>query len=346
MAIHRTQKQKFDNNNKKSTENQEDNKDYTEFLQLEETLKTKINQELEKTDAPSTPKFWEMEETETHYIPIKDGEIRAFHIKPANPISKRPLVFIPGWGVVPPGFQNLYEVIHEKVELFYIETREKGSSHLNRKEAELTVSQKAEDITKAIDYFGLKDKDFVLQGACWGASVILEGVMKDILTAPTIVLQDPMNKLWFPFKFLEKMSKFIPVFLVKILKPILKFFALFGMKAKAQKERTKLFIDSADIWKWKNTFEACKNFRLLGRLGDIKKELFVFNGTTDRIHDQAFYPKIAQEIPNGRFIYLETDESRRERLAGLIAREFTKVTSEDGIPKSLAPYEKDLRKTK
>jgi len=93
---------------------------------------------------------------------------------------------------------------------------------------------------------------------------------------------------------------------------------------------------------WKKAAEEVKNFELYGNLHRIKEEVFVLNGTIDRVHNQTEYPKIAKQIPNGRFIFMKTDESDRERLMGLIAREFTKVLKGDDIPHSLSKFEKKL----
>ena len=43
-------------------------------------------------------------------------------------------------------------------------------------------------------------------------------------------------------------------------------------------------------------------------------------------------------------ILVITDESKREKLMGLIALEFSKVTKEDGIPSSLIEFEKKLER--
>ena len=53
---------------------------------------------------------------------------------------------------------------------------------------------------------------------------------------------------------------------------------------------------------------------------------------------------MAKEMPNGRFVFMKTDESLRERLMGVTIREFSKVNSEDGLPSSLSDFEKELKR--
>ena len=118
--------------------------------------------------------------------------------------------------------------------------------------------------------------------------------------------------------------------------------ALAGMREQSQRARARLFIDSADIWKWKNCAEAVREFELFGRLKAIRQEVLVFNGVRDKIHDQAHYPRIAAEIPKGRFFHLPVDESEREELIALAALEFAAVSRTDSVPASVAVYEKPL----
>jgi len=78
--------------------------------------------------------FWEIDECSTIYVPVDDGEIRVLHIKPNKPVAKRPLVFIPGWGGLVEGYTDFYEVLHDKVEFYFLETREKKAVNLTEKQ--------------------------------------------------------------------------------------------------------------------------------------------------------------------------------------------------------------------
>jgi hypothetical protein len=48
-------------------------------------------------------------------------------------------------------------------------------------------------------------------------------------------------------------------------------------------------------------------------------------------------------MPRGRFLFTPTVESRRELLLGAAALEFAKVASPDGLPPSLARFERRVR---
>lgn len=312
-------------------------------LTISKAEEKKIHQLLEATRR-KTPNFWDEGISESFYVPVENGEIRVLHVKPQNPVSKRPVVFVPGWGGLPEGYVDYYEVVHDLVEFYYVETREKHTSRLDRKKAKMDMDQKAKDVQDVINHLGFDKTDFVLFGTCWGGAIVLHGLINKIIKAPTIVVHDPMHTLWFPKWILNYLAPFLPVFAAEIIKPILAKMQLRGMKEEVQRKRADAFIENAEAWKWKKASLAVKDFELFGKLSAIEEEVFVNNGTQDKIHEQTDYPKTAKEIPNGRFLFLKTDESRRERLMGLIVLEFSKVLKEDGIPPSLAEFEKKLKR--
>ena len=173
--------------------------------------------------------------------------------------------------------------------------------------------------------------------------MILEGLLEGVLEAPTILLADPMHALWFSKWVLRWISPLLPSAAVQLLRPILRQALLGDMEDTVQKQRTFAFVNSADIWKWKKSAEAARDFELYGRLAAVKRELFVINGTADKVHDQRHYPRIALELPGGRFLYLPVEESRRERMFAAVALEFAAVSASDGLPAGLARFEKPVR---
>ena len=315
-----------------------------DILTITEEQKQFIQKMLDETKKDFEFPDYSMEDGKTRkiiYVPVDDGEIRVIHVNPKNKISKRPLVFVPGWGVIPRNFDDFYEVLHEKIEFYYIETREKKTSRIKRFKAKLSMNQKAKDVGDALKYLGLTNqKDFILMGPCWGGAIILQGLMDKTIEAPTVVTVDPMHRLWYPQWMLDYVGPILPVWLLYSMKPLLKWLKLRNMKEKVQKQRAEDLIKEAVMWKWKRAAFHCRHFELYGNLHKIDEEVFVFNATTDLIHDKRDYPKIAKEIPKGRFIFMETDESYRERMMGILGREFSKISSSEGIPHKFREFEK------
>jgi pimeloyl-ACP methyl ester carboxylesterase len=296
-------------------------------------------------EQPDAPRFWEPDGgarvgTEVLTVPVDGAEIRVYRVTPARPIARRPIVFVPGWGTNPPGWFDFYKAVHGRAELYYLETREKATSRILDRHTDMSVSQAARDISGALDTLGLTRRDFVLAGACWGGAQVLKGMLDGHLRAPTVVLQDPMHRLWFSRWVLRWVSPLVPLPLLHVLRPIIVKSMLGDMKEPVQKARAYAFVYGADFWKWKKSAEAAKDFELYGALGGIRDEVFVLNGTADKVHDPVHYPRMAAELPRGRFLFAPTVESRRELLLGAVALEFAKVSAVDGVPPSLAGFER------
>jgi hypothetical protein len=293
-------------------------------------------------DRPA-PHFWEPGVGKEIYVPVEGAEIRVFHFRSPDTRARRPIVLVPGFGVIPDGFQDFFAAVHGMSELYYVETREKSSSRIAAGRADMSVSRSARDLAQAFSFLGLEGRDFLLFAPCWGASICLQGLIEGSLRAPTFLMADPMHTLWFPKWLLRYVSPLLPVGVVRLLRPMFARAMLGDMQEPTQRARANAFVYGADIWKWQKSAEAAKDFELYGRLRAIRREVFVLNGTRDKIHDQRDYPRLAAEMPRGRFISMPTGESNRERLFGAAALEFARIAAADGLPRSLEVYEKKLR---
>ncbi len=288
--------------------------------------------------------FFESPYTREEYYKVEDGYIRVFHHTPPRPSTYRPVVFIPGWGTIPEGFRDFFDVVNRRIECYYVETREKNSSRLDRRRALMGMDQLARDVRTVLTQSEVAGTgDFVLMGTCWGSTILAHGLARGFLSAPTVVLFDPMYRLWFPKYLLKWIVPLVPLWAWHIIRPIGKRIALGGMKEPTQRRRAEMFVDSADLWKWKHTALQVQNIDLYQEMPLIGQEVFVMNGVKDKIHDQNHYPKLAQLIPKGRFFYLPVAEHQREQLLGLASLLCAQVSSETMPPKVLGAYEKNVR---
>jgi len=295
--------------------------------------------------ARGAPPFWQGGVCDELYVPVEGAELRVYRHRPQRPTARRPIVLVPGWGALPETFQEFFDVVYNQAEWYFVETREKASSRLSSRRVDMSVPRSVRDLQAVLEHFGLSARgDFVLLGACWGAAILLEGLITGKLTAPTAIAADPMHRMWFPRWALRGVAPWLPDFVTRMIKPILREAMLGGMQEPAQKRRDYAFIAAADTWKWQHGAAAAADFELYGRLGAVRREVVVFNGTTDRVHDAMHYPRIAREMPGGRFIHMKTTEDKRERLMAAAALEFARVGQEDGVPPALARFERSLRR--
>ena len=322
--------------------NSSDIKDYSQYVHSTPEQLEKLHKRKDELYQDINLNFWEEPTAKIHWIPVEDGEIRVVHIKPNNRKSKRPVIFISGWQAMPYQFADVYKIFHERVEVYFVETREKYTSKIPKRKTDFSLSQKAKDVQNTINYFNLQDKDFVLFGTCWGATVILQGLLDGTLKAPTICIFSPMHKLWFNEFILKVIVPFIPGFVVGILMKILSRVIFLGEKAKTQKNRMELTVREGVGWKWKRAARAARNLELFGKLEAIHEEILVISGTHDRVHKAYDYPRFADELPNGRFFHFGIEEYEREMFMGVLLYELS-LTSAGKTPELFSIFEKEIK---
>jgi pimeloyl-ACP methyl ester carboxylesterase len=277
-------------------------------------------------------------------VAVEGGTVRVYHVPGTGSGSARPVVFISGWGTIPESFDEFYGALSREVELFHVETREKTSSRIVRRAARFDMDRFATDIRDAIHALQLADRNPVLMGTCFGSAVILHGLASGILDAPTVVCVDPMVRLWMPRWAILFLGS-LPVFVVRLLRPVIRAIVLGGMREPVQRERVAAFINSSVIWKWRKGALQTRKWNLFDVVSRIRHRVYVLNGSHDRFHNSDLFPGVAQAIPDGVFIRVPVGEAKRERLMGVAASVFAATDAEAGVPPTIeefvVPFQRD-----
>ena len=83
---------------------------------------------------------------------------------------------MPGWG----SFINSWEIVLKEMtkhfEIFYVETREKGSAKHNP-EQPITIQEIGKDLARVIELKGLTKDSFIMFGSSMGATAIIESIL-------------------------------------------------------------------------------------------------------------------------------------------------------------------------
>jgi pimeloyl-ACP methyl ester carboxylesterase len=291
------------------------------------------------------PNFFDENESEIVYVPVKGGEIRVYHHKPETVNTERPIVFIPGFGSPQINWQDFHHSHHGNTEYIHIESREKKSANIERKRtADFTIDRLALDIKAVIDYLGLSGKDYVLIGSCLSGGVILHGLIHKHLNPPTVIAFDPFCKWTQNRLFVKFILPFVPPFVFNIVKYFVAKILTRNMKNEAQIERNLEMMKDLVPWKWRKFPLQNHKFDLTNNFKKIEKEVFVFHGPKDKFHPEGTFYNVAKQIPKGRFFHMKTSDHLRELLAGVIATEFAKITKKDCIPTTLKSYEVELNR--
>ncbi|MFP4373798.1 MAG: alpha/beta fold hydrolase [Spirochaetaceae bacterium] len=261
-----------------------------------------------------------------------------------------PVLFIPGWGGVLRGFEEVVAAVDENVDLYYLETREKGSSEVSL-DSGFSMEQCAADVHEAVHALGFSAGGYVLMGSSFGASVALQaltaleplgdGAAPQRRAPAATVLFEPMAELWLPRPAVKALGTLMPVGLVSLLRPVLKRIVLAGMREAVQRARAELVIDNADLRKWRRAALSLIDWHILDIAPDTREPVAVIQGSGDRFHNESVFPEIAEALPAGRLYRLPVPESRREHLMGRIASVYARggTAADPSTAADLAPTE-------
>ncbi len=306
---------------------------------------TEIIGEMLKKGRRDVLTFLEDGACEILYVSIDDGELRVFHHKPEKNETSRPIVFLPGFVAAPTTWVDFHVPHHGIGEYYYLETREKRSSRINKtRKTLMTINRTAVDLGVALKELGLEEKDYVLAGSSYGSTIILEALIHRYIDPPTVVVHDPIIK-WIWDKSLNNiLLRIVPKFILSFMRILIAHVFTLGMRNKEQRERMIEFTKGLEPWKFKRATLQNNKFNIFENLKNIKKEVFITTGPLDRYHPRIAYYNYAKEIPNGRFIFMDTDNEERQLLAGIIGTEFAKITKDADIPESIKQFEIKLER--
>ncbi len=302
--------------------------------------KKKTIDELMRKGRRDVPDFCEEGLNEIIYIPVKDGKLRVFHHVPEKIVGKRPILFMPGYNSLPETWVDFHKPNHDLCEYYYLESREKASSKLtNRLKVKLTIKESAYDLIKAINFLELNKRDFLLIATSYGGGIVLQGLIEEILDAPTIVIFDPIAHWIYTSKFINFINMMTPPFILGILRNIIANIYLRKMENQTQKKRFLAFVKGTNAWKFRKSTNQNKRFDIRSKLPEITKEVAIFHGPLDKYHPREAYYEFAKAMPKGRFFFMNTTDENRELLAGVVGTEYAKITKDEGTPEILKQFE-------
>jgi len=311
---------------------------------LSEEQKTTVRNLLDKTKK-DVPVFYEEGESESFYVPVEGGEIRVFHYKPEKSLTKKPFVYVPGFFCPPQIWKDIHIANYKNAEYYYIESREKKSSKIKRgRKSNFTVDQLAKDIQKVLEFFEINKTNYNLLGASYGASMILQGLIKNYFSPDLSILFDPLVR-WDYAKFLTYViNPITPPFILGIIRMILAHIFLPDPKNVTQRDKILLYIKEAEPWKFRKSTIHIRDFNIIDDLPKIKNNVIICHGPADNLHKSREYFLYAESIANCKLLVTTVSDEEREYFYGIMANIFSKSERVDTIPPSLKIFEIPLER--
>ncbi len=286
------------------------------------------------------PVFYEEGVSESFYVPVEGGEIRVFHYKPEKPTVKKPFVFVSGFFSPPQIWKDFHIPNHNTTEYYFIESREKKSSRIERgRKANFKIDQLAKDIKVVLEHIEIDKRKYNIAGSSYGGAMILQGLINNYFNPDVSILYDPIIR-WDYAKFLTYViNPITPPFVLGIIRMILAHTFLPDPKNVTQRDKILIFIKEAEPWKFRKSSMHIRDFNIINELPKIKNNVVICHGPADNLHKSEEYYHYVKSIPNCKLLITGVSDEEREHFFGIIANIFSSFEDIDSIPPPLKIFE-------
>ena len=246
----------------------------------------------------------------TSYVSVaNEVQLFSIHFKPSHKSNYLPLIFFPGWGSLIDGWQIVLQKMTENFEIYYVESREKGSAH-HPKEEVLTIDSLGNDLPYIINNFNLANQEYILFGSSLGATVILDAISNNkvdpfaaILIGPNAEFNAPRYWVW--------LTWLMPPMFFYFIKPIIKWY----MKKKyldmdtdpAQYTKYARALDAANPARLRRSALNFSKYKIWERLNNFHHKILIFSGSKDIMHKYDQTVKLSKLIQNCELIDMQTN---------------------------------------
>ncbi|MBN2011328.1 alpha/beta hydrolase [candidate division KSB1 bacterium] len=261
------------------------------------------------------------------FVPINSNVtllLRTF--RPKIPTSNPPVLFVAGWISQIESWQYVLSDMCKDFVIYYLETREKKSSRV-KGNVEYGVEDLAKDLTVLVQHLHLEAGNYILFGSSLGASAILEA--NHLLSAiPCCQLLVGPNAV-FRVPFLGKLMVWLThpalyIVVKEIVKWYLRTFRMKLDKDVAQYKKYANALDAADPWKLKKAMLKLSKYEIWERLPTIQTPTLIVGGKSDTLHEPDNLQKIVSQMPNAKYVDMETNSNTHSSLVVDNLRQFLK----------------------
>ena len=259
------------------------------------------------------------------WLPVSPGVfLRVITFSPPQKSGNPDVVFVAGWVSKPVAWREVLGEITRDFRVFYVETREKISSRIQRN-VNFGVEDIGWDIIQLIPRLGIESSHYILIGSSLGATAILDCVSELqpkpealILIAPNAEFRVPRWGVW--------LIRLFPPRLYLIFKPFLKWylrnFRLDVTTDYAQYKKYADALDAADPWKLKKAALALAKYTVWEKLGDIACPVLIVGASKDKLHEPENLKKMTSLLPNAKYIDLKTNRGTHSKEVVGVLRKF------------------------
>lgn len=258
--------------------------------------------------------------------------LRIITFTPPVNLNLPPIVLIPGLAGVIDSFKDLLIELTQRYRVYYLETREKGSSRISQPVG-FSVSDIANDIPAVIQALGLADGSYILIGYSLGASSSAVLLGENKVHPKLAVLVEPSATFKWP-KWLLFLAKY-GVSLYGVIKPFLKWYMRsFRINTDEDMEIYEINcrnLDQADPRRLGATVRAISSFSIWGYLANIDVPCLVVGASKDKFHSHDEALTISKAIKGCKYFDLVDNKRSHNEEAAKVIDGFVKVVIVDEV---------------
>jgi pimeloyl-ACP methyl ester carboxylesterase len=258
-------------------------------------------------------------EKEEKYISVDERvELRVLYYCPATETSGIPVLIISGLATMVESFEEVIFELSKNSPVYFIETRDRHTSRIAGK-TEYGIPAMGRDIVRIIEALGFKDKDYVLMGYSFGASIMSECYSLLREKPKCLIFMEPTPEFHYPgwsLVVIRLMGK--PLY--RILRPVAKWYMRrFYINTAEDNEMAVISgrsLDNADPVKLINTILAIAPYKVWPKLAGLTCPSLVVGTSKDRLHVPEDIQRMVRELRDCTFIDMETNLRTHSREMG------------------------------
>ena len=236
------------------------------------------------------------------------------------PLPLPSIIFLPGLGSVIDNFRETLIALTAAYKVYYLETREKGSSKTGR-DAKYSIEAIASDLPVITEKLGLKADEYIILGYSLGATVAVASFKLLSKKPVALVLTEPSATFLWPW-WLPPLAR-VGVPLYPILKPFIKWYMKkFHINEEGDFEMYEInsrILDQADPRKLAATVVAVAKYKIWDDIRTVDVPTLVIGVSHDRFHSHDEASNIAAAIPGSSYTDVETNKrSHSAEVAGIV----------------------------
>ncbi len=248
-------------------------------------------------------------------LPVAPGiSLRLITFKHPEP-HRMNILFIAGWVSLIEGWREVLLEMTKDFTVYYLETREKISSHIEGK-VPFTVDAMGNDLVRAINLLDLSDQSYIFFGSSLGATTILD-CSRFVCRKPVcLVLISPNAVFRVPLIWRMIVKSFYPP-LYALIKPSVKWYLrTFRLDLDSDYEQYEKYcraLDAGDPAKLKPAVLALAKYEIWDILEEVPYPTLVIGASKDKLHEPENLKRIVKMLPNAGYIDLETNKKTHSR---------------------------------